>query len=236
MKKKILSQEALKLIACITMLIDHFGRAIVPNFQAPYMEELYYACRIIGRISFPIYCFLLVEGMNNTRNARKYIQRLSIGALLAELPFDLLISGQLTWSSQSVMITLTLGAIMLFCIQKTEKKWLKVLLIMPFALLAELTKSNFGSWGIAMIAVFAILNRISEQAIGLFLVNLLMNSPMFSFFGIILPLQWYAVPAIVPIALYSGKKLTHNRNIQWAFYLFYPAHLLLLWIVLKIIS
>ena len=67
MKTKCLPQEILKLIACITMFIDHFGDAIVPDLPVPYMADLYYACRIIGRIAFPIYCFLLVEGMTRSQ-------------------------------------------------------------------------------------------------------------------------------------------------------------------------
>ena len=115
MNQKKLMQEDLKLIACITMLIDHFGHAIVPELPVPYMAELYYACRIIGRLAFPLYCFLLAEGMQHTRNPKNYILRLGLGILLAELPFDILFEGHLTWAYQSVMVTLTLGAVMLLC-------------------------------------------------------------------------------------------------------------------------
>ena len=148
MKHKCIPQEVLKLIACITMFIDHFGHAIVPYFTVPYVEEFYYTCRVIGRIAFPIYCFLLVEGMQKTRYPYKYILRLAIGILLAELPFDILFEGGFSWAAQSVMVTLTLGAIMLLCMQKTETPWLKLLLAVPFALVAELTKCDYGGWGI----------------------------------------------------------------------------------------
>ena len=113
MRKKILPQEALKLIACVTMFIDHFGHAIVPYLSIPHMEVVYYICRCIGRIAFPIYCFLLVEGMRYTRSPQKYIHRLGIGMLLSELPFDILFEGGFSWEYQSVMVTLTLGAVML---------------------------------------------------------------------------------------------------------------------------
>lgn len=233
MRKKILPQEVLKLIACITMLIDHFGAVIVPMLPVPYMEDLYYACRIIGRIAFPIYCFLLVEGMRRTRNAGKYILRLGIGILLAELPFDLLFEGGFSWASQSVMVTLTLGAVMLWCMNKTQKRWLKLLLVLPFAILAELSKCDYGAGGIAAIAVFALFERLSLQTAALFLVNWqLLPSAAVTIFGIVVIIQLLAVAAMVPIALYSGKKLTRNRALQWAFYLFYPLHILILWIIL----
>jgi hypothetical protein len=48
-----------------------------------------------------------------------------------------------------------------------------------------------------------------------------------------LPIQLFAVFAVIPIALYSGKKLTRNRVLQWGFYLFYPVHLLILWVILR---
>lgn len=235
MKKKTLSQEGLKLIACITMLIDHFGHAIVPELPVPYMPELYYTCRIIGRIAFPIYCFLLAEGMRHTHNPKKYILRLGIGILLAELPFDILFEGGFSWAAQSVMVTLTIGAVMLSCMQKTEKNWLKLLLILPFALLAELARSDYGGWGIVMIAIFALFDRLPVQITALLLVSFLMNSAAIPIFGIYVSVQLFAVLAMVPIGCYCGKKLTRSKLLQWAFYLFYPLHLLVLWMVLGFI-
>ncbi len=235
MKQKILSQEGLKLIACITMLIDHFGHAIVPYLPVPYMVNLYYACRIIGRIAFPIYCFLLVEGMHHTRNPGKYIGRLAIGILLAELPFDILFEGRISWEYQSVMVTLTLGAVMLLCMQKTEKHGLKLLMVLPFVLMAELLKSDYGGWGIVMIAIFALFDRLSLQIIAMILTSAMMNSAAVPVFGVYLSIQIFAVLAMVPIRLYSGKKLTRSKTMQWAFYLFYPLHLLVLWMILGFI-
>lgn len=231
-KWKILPQELLKLIACVTMLIDHFGAAIVIELPVPYMVELYYACRVIGRLAFPIYCFLLVEGMRRTRSPKKYILRLGLGILLAELPFDYLFEGGFTWACQSVMVTLTLGAVMLLCMEKTEKKWLKLLLVLPFAVAAELAKSDYGAWGIVTIGVFALLDSLPGQTVGLLLVNLLMDSIAVPFLGMGVPIQLFAVPAMLPIGLYSGKKLTRSRALQWGFYLFYPVHILILWIFL----
>lgn len=229
---KIIPQEVLKLIACLTMFIDHFGHAIVPGLPVPYMVDLYYACRIIGRIAFPIYCFLLCEGMRHTRNPVKYILRLGTGILLAELPFDILFEGGISWGAQSVMVTLTLGAVMLWCMSKTQKKWLKLLLILPFAVVAELVKSDYGGWGIAMIAVFAILENIHLQFFGVLMVGILMPSGGVPIFGTVLPCEIAAIFAMLPIGYYSGKKLTHSRAVQWAFYLFYPVHLLILWLAL----
>lgn len=235
MRQKGLPQEVLKLIACVTMLIDHFGHAIVPGLPVMHMVELYYACRIIGRIAFPIYCFLLVEGMRRTRNPQKYILRLGIGVLLAEIPFDLLFEGGFSWGYQSVMVTLTLGALMLFCMRKTEKKWWRLLMALPFAVLAELAKCDYGGWGIAMIAVFALLDRFSLQFVGVLLVAAAMPSAGITVFGVFFSCELAALLAMLPIGFYSGRKLTYNRALQWGFYLFYPVHLLILWLILPFI-
>lgn len=235
MRQKGLPQEVLKLIACVTMLIDHFGAAIVPVLPVPHVVELYYACRIIGRIAFPIYCFLLAEGMRHTRNPQKYILRLAIGILLAELPFDLLFEGGISWEYQSVMVTLTLGATMLLCMQKTEKKWLKLLLMLPFVLLAEVAKCDYGGWGIVLIAIFALTDRFVLQLVGVLLVSVCMPSAGITVFGVFVSFELAAVAAMLPIGLYSGRKLTYNRALQWGFYLFYPVHLLILWLILPFI-
>ena len=231
MNKKILPQEVLKLIACVTMLIDHFGYGIVFHLPVPNVVDLYYICRIIGRLAFPIYCFLLVEGMRHTHEPRKYIVRLGIGILLSELPFDALVQGSIDWSNQSVMVTLALGAVMLLCMQKTEEKWMKVLLVLPFAILAELAKSDYGGWGIVMIAVFALFEQIPMQMVAVLLVNAAVESATISVFGVSVSVQLFATLAMIPIALYSGRKLTHSKAIQWGFYLFYPVHFLFLWII-----
>lgn len=235
-KYQILPQEALKLLACITMFIDHFGATIVRTWSSPYMAKIYYLCRIIGRVSFPLYCFLLVEGMRHTRNTGKYILRLAVGILLAELPFDFLFEGGFSWESQSVMVTLALGAVMLWCMGQTEKAWLKVLLILPFSLLAEFTKCDYGAGGVAMIAAFALFDQLILQTVALFLVNWLRRSTAaVTVLGFAVRIKLMAVFAIIPIALYNGRKLTRNKVVQWGFYLFYPLHMLVLWVILGLI-
>ena len=227
--QRCLPQEALKLIACITMFIDHFGASIMPELSGPHIAQLYYLCRIIGRISFPIYCFLLTEGMRHTRSPWKYILRLAIGIPLAELPFDYLFEGYFTWKYQNVLLTLTLGAIMLLCMQKTKNKWLKALLTLPFGVLAELCNCDYGGCGIGIIAVFALFDQLNIQVIGVLLFNWAMNSAIIPVLNI--PVQLFAVLAMIPIACYSGEKLTHSKAIQWGYYLFYPMHMVFLWLL-----
>lgn len=119
MEKKGLSQEALKSIACITMLLDHIGATMVRG----------YTLRIIGRIAFPIFCFLMAEGAYHTKNPRKYCLRLMIGMLLSELPFDLAFRLKPTWEYQSVMVTLLLGFVVVEIIQNTRYDLVKLLAV-----------------------------------------------------------------------------------------------------------
>lgn len=230
--ERIIPQEVLKIIACVTMLIDHFGAAIVPYLAIDNMVDVYYTCHIIGRVAFPIYCFLLCEGMRHTKNAGKYILRLAIGMLLAELPFDLLFEGGFSWASQSVMVTLTLGAVMLLLMQRTDKKVLQALIVLPFALLAELVSCDYGGWGIAMIAMFAVVEQLPFQIMLLGAISVLMPSAKVAFGGMSISVQLFSILGMLPIYFYSGEKLTDSKAIQWAFYLFYPVHILILWVVL----
>lgn len=211
------SAEALKLLACATMLIDHIGAVLFPKNLL---------LRIIGRIAFPIFCFLLVEGVYHTKNPTRYALRLSVALVLSELPFDLCFCGHFSWERQSVMFTLLLGFLMLH-LTKDLSLPKKLLLTIPFALIAEALHTDYGALGIAMIALFAFTRGFDDSLLlqwcGLALLCL---SVFFSNF-----LQLFCVAAMVPISMYSGQKRTGSKTVQWFFYLFYPVHLTVLWLL-----
>lgn len=224
MNRKILSQEALKLIACVTMLLDHIGATIFPSA----------VLRIIGRISFPIFCFLLAEGIAHTRNPKKYALRLLIGALLAEIPFDLLFYGSVSFVHQNVMITLLLGFLMVIWARKTGN------MMVPFAvcyLAAVFLRTDYSGFGIGLIGLFFITRehprKFLIQLIGVAILMWIMGGMEISLGVIRLPIQLFGVLAMVPIFLYSGVKSTRNVWIRRGFYLFYPVHLVILLILQK---
>ena len=222
MKEKKLSQEALKLIACVTMLLDHIGATILPST----------GLRVIGRISFPIFCFLLAEGIAHTRNPKKYGLRLLIGALLAEIPFDLLFYGRLTFEHQNVMVTLLLGLLMAMWMKKTGN------IMLPFAVCflgAEFFRTDYGGFGVGLIGLFFISRehprKFLIQIIGMALTMWLMGSMEIAIGLIRVPIQMFAVLAMIPIYVYSGKKRSRNVWIQRGCYLYYPVHLAILLLI-----
>jgi hypothetical protein len=212
--QKGISQEGLKLLACATMLIDHIGAVFFPSAQW---------LRIIGRISFPIYCFLIAEGVHYTSNPIKYGLRLLLVAMLAELPYDLLFYGKLTWVKNSVMLTLLLGFGAGITMKQVGLRW-KPVVSLPFILLGRYLGGSYGMYGVAMVVMFLLTQHIPyAMAVQLFAMILL--SLRMAGFPSRVGVQIYAIAAMIPIFLYSGQKHSHNKAMQWAFTLFYPVHM-----------
>lgn len=253
MKIKGLSQEGLKLIACVTMLIDHIGASLVAlqfvrnPVDSPehiWLQCLFFGMRLIGRIAFPIYCFLLVEGVHHTRNSKKYGLRLFIGMLLSEIPFDLAFCD--TWMEykwtlttlllgfeptfNSVMMTLLLGFGMLEVMKRVKGFW-KAVVILPFYILAEALHTDYAGMGILLIAVFA-LSRGREHEMLLRVLGcgvvLCADLDIMLKYGLGHSMESFAMLALIPLARYDGRKRTNSKAVQWAFYLFYPVHILIL--------
>lgn len=323
-KKKGVTGSTLKLIAIITMLIDHtaatilaktlmargFGNLDFSNQQAvmDFFSEnatVYYAnmiMRLIGRIAFPIFCFLLVEGFVHTHNKWKYALRLGIFALISEIPFDLAFESKVfDFSYQNVFFTLLIGLFVLMGFEQVrerlgEKKWLHVLaaggsvalgyaavyllriiiqifnvflnaaqtgrvialnqetslmvgvissilalivygfllkkktiqkasvcyadLIILFAgmYLARLLRTDYAAFGILTIAVVYGLRKSSFKAVlGGCITLTIMNIS-----------ELTAIFALIPAALYNGKR---GLSLKYVFYIFYPTHLLILYLI-----
>lgn len=257
--KKGLSQEALKLIACISMLIDHIGYEIIyrlyVNAAGAYGFEtmgqampepvrriylLYWLCRIIGRLALPIFAFLLVEGIHHTRDRKKYALRLAVGALLSEIPYNLIVSGELLWREQSIMLTLLLGFGAVVAMEKCRNMAWKPVAMVPFAVLSELLMADYGWAGVALIALFDLSRYMYRRDLirfcGMIVLFHYMSGTVFQLGGFSLPMQVLGALSMLFIANYDGRKVTRSKTVQWAFYLFYPVHLLVLWLIGGMIS
>ena len=246
--KKGISQEMLKLVACLTMLIDHIGYEIIYPIYASIpvtsigsqqaagmLHALYLLCRSIGRIALPIFAFLLVEGVHHTRDRKRYALRLTTGVLLAEIPYNLMVSGSISCGQQSVMATLLLGFLAVHYMEKCHTPTMKALTVLPFALLAEVFRTDYGWTGVVLIAVF----ELSRQ---MYAVNLIRTGAMIVLFhympshifwigSISVPMQVLGAFSMLFISNYDGRKVTKNKAVQWGFYLFYPVHMLALWAI-----
>lgn len=198
----------LKMIAIITMLIDHVGYTLFPHMLV---------FRAIGRIAFPIFCFLIVEGFFHTRNTWNYLTRLCIFAFLSEIPFDLAFRGVLfDWQHQNVFITLSLGLCALFCLEEMNSRRL---FFIPFAIIvtaAHFSGCDYGAGGVLLICMFYITRE--NKLIQCLLCALL----LYVFYG---TFELYGLIALIPILLYNGKRGPSTKMI---FYWFYPVHLLIL--------
>ena len=213
-----MSTFVLKLIAVISMLIDHPGAVLFP-------EEVWF--RIVGRLAFPIFCFLIAEGYTHTRNVKRYAFRLFLFALLSEIPFDLLFFD--SWfdiSGQNVFFTLFLGLCAVWVADILKSRWPVPAFLCAglFAAAAQLLCTDYGAFGVALIVAFFLCRDKDFLKTAAFLLlntgDALLNDSM---------VQLYAAPAVLPILLYNGKPGKYRMKVF--FYLFYPCHLLILYLV-----
>lgn len=223
-----MSGAALKRIAVITMLIDHIGVAFFCVFTSSYdgsaafagADVIYQVLRIVGRTSFPIFCFLLVEGFWHTRSVVKYLARLLVFALLSEVPFDLAFYDKV-WdiTMQNVFFTLFFGVLAMAAIRLGEKKtkWFAYVGVLGAALCmlaAHLLRTDYAWKGVLLILVFYVLR--SQRTL----------SALAGYATMCLALKdSWGFPAFFLIFGYNGEK---GKNLKYFFYVFYPVHLLLL--------
>ena len=171
--------------------------------------------------------------MRYTKNPKCYGLRLVIGAILAEIPFDLAVFGKLTWEHQSVMVTLLLGFVMLETMKQCSDSVTKLLVVLPFAVAANVLNTDYGEKGILLIALFALTRELPNKGAWQFFGLWCIFSPdhlmaLNWLDGFSVAIQEWAVLALVPISMYSGRKISKNKVLQWGFYLFYPIHLAVL--------
>lgn len=219
-----LSSTTLKIIAMLVMLLDHVTAVLLVG------QESYWTLRTVGRVSFPIFCFLIAEGMFYTHDIYRYALRLGVFALLSEIPYDLAFHGTICYpDSQNVFFTLFLavlaGALRQWGQERRRRNpkdpaaplvvafgWLLLLLA------ADFLQTDYGTNGVALILVFYLLRErgwLRYLAAAAFM--------WLCWHG---QVQLYALCALPILMLYSGKKGAALP--KYLFYAFYPLHLLIL--------
>jgi len=243
----------LKWIAVVTMFIDHIGAAIlepyIGGFPGRFLQgsemslyNLDMVLRSIGRLAFPLFVFLLVEGFFYTRSRLKHLIRLAVFCAVSEIAFDVAFflpldeikSGRLLeWSGQNVFFTLTIGFLAIMVIDRIREKWhpsipatATVILKLAAAaaitvgamLLAKYLKTDYSNFGVlAIVLVYGVrlLRQKDLEIVAVVAPLALLNS-----------LEAVAIVDWIFVHFYNGRK---GRNIgKWFFYIFYPGHLLLL--------
>lgn len=227
-----LSGSTLKIIAIVAMAIDHFAASILyhgillpaapisPDSSIWIIYQLYEIMRFIGRIAFPIFCFLLVEGFLHTSNRTNYAIRLFLFALLSEIPFDLAVFNTcITWEYQNVYFTLCIGLLTIWLMDIVKKKCiaipLQIIIVLLGGVLAYILHTDYDYKGILLIVIFYYFHH---------------NRSFMTMAGI-LSLLWEAPAclAFLPINMYNGKR---GLSLKYFFYLFYPVHLLIFGLML----
>lgn len=216
-----MSTFVLKLIAASSMLIDHIGYLFFDDMQW---------LRIVGRLAFPIFAFLIVEGAVHTRDFKKYVMRLSVFALISEIPFNLAMRGRLIDTGGSnVLVTFVIGLICIALFKKlslkysfsTENGIYGVLIFLAGAAAAYFLHSDYGAYGVMLIYVFYVF-RDRKLAKSLLAVLI---------FGFMPGIQIFASVALVILWFYNGREGYKSPAAKWGFYLFYPLHLFVLYMI-----
>ena len=233
LKKNGISADALKWIALITMLIDHTGASVLEKIHqystVDWVFKLDLILRLIGRIELPIYCFLLVEGFYKTHNRKKYALNLFAFALISEIPFEISFMGGLDIGFHNVYWTLLLGMLLMLALEeikvrKPEKFSLFALLALAaFAGIAQLVHTDYAAIGVMLIFILYQTrdNRKKQSVLG----------AVAMFYEITAPISF------VLTYHYNGhRKERKNPLTKYAFYAFYPIHLIVLYCVKLLIS
>ena len=234
-----LSGTALKRIACLSMLLDHIGASLLENglFRCsaidPRLVGLDQLLRLAGRLAFPIYCFLLVEGFLHTHDLKKYALRMLGFALISEWPFDWAFFSGVYRGHQNVYFTLLLGLLAMKALDTSQTPEgmpaLKGILGAAACFLAAaacflaaaLLHCDYDVLGLALIlALYMTRKDKRAQCIA---------GAVFSLFEPVAPLAFGLV------WFYSGERGGSSKLEQWAFYWFYPAHIFVLGVLANLV-
>lgn len=235
-----ISSAGLHVLAMILMLCDHAWAMLFPAAE-------WLTC--IGRLAFPIFAFMTVEGFFHTHDLRRYLLRLLLWACLAEIPFNVMYGGNILHPyHQNVLWTFLLSLIIISLIEKCRHRfkpvWTVLIAIGLAAagfLIGSIAMVDYYGPGVLTVLTFYVfrkrtwVNRLL-QLLCLYVLNVELLGGYFyevELFGYTFEIvqQGLALAALIPIWLYQGKQGFHSKAFQYFCYTFYPAHILLLFVV-----
>lgn len=267
-KINILSAFWLKIIAMVTMIFDHIGAIILFHYSinepSSFLASLYEPFRIIGRFSFIILAFLVVDGVKHTSNKIKYLSRLLILSLvmtLGELCFTHTYSG-------NPITTLFLGALTIVLLNLPKFYKLTACIPCIYVILSDLDiipfKNEYGIYGFFLIIGFYLSLIVSKflleyySSVNNLDIEIFANEQMIHKYRLIIScififsynlawyliypswnniplidmsLQVYSTFAIFPLFIYSGKRGYNSKWFQYGCYIFFPAHILIIYFI-----
>ncbi len=216
-----LSGNFLKIIALITMTVDHVGLELFDNMLI---------MRIIGRIAFPIFAYMIAEGCTYTRNRRKHLLTIALLAFLCQAVYFVAMNSLY----QCILVTFSLSVALIYSIDNAikNKTFISVIVcVLTVSLVAytalvlpvTLSKTDYGiDYGIfgVLLPVLVYFARTKEMKLAAFTVGL--SLVCYDFGGI----QWYSLLTVPLIALYNGKR--GRLKLKNLFYIYYPLHLVII--------
>ena len=224
----------LKYIALLTMTIDHIAAVLLTRETV-----MYTLMRGIGRIAFPLYCFLLVEGYLHTSNRKSYFTRLMAFALLSEIPLDMALfhfplvrTSSVLFGHQNVFFTLSLAFLAMYLMDYYwfRNQWMGFTGLILLGLLADLLKFDYGLTGV-LVAVIPFLCRKFRPELKPVFLAILTVLPLFSPNSISGISVCLAIPCMVFYNGQKGSPLPKGRSFpgaKYLFYIYYPLHLLII--------
>lgn len=235
-----LSSASLHVLAMIFMLFDHAWATVVPGNQ-------WMTC--VGRLAFPVFAFMIVEGYFHTRDLKRYVMRLLVLAVLTEIPFNLMYAGGVFYPFHQNVIWTFLMGIGLICLNEWAKKkgklWLRVLMAVVSAVvglaLGFATMVDYYGVGVLTVLVFYFFHGrkwwcLLGQVAALYWLNVEVLGGLYfevEMFGSTVEIvqQGLALLALIPIWLYRGRQGYHAKWFRWFCYGFYPLHMLCLYLI-----
>lgn len=235
-----ISSVGLHVFAMIFMLLDHMWATVLSDYQ--WLNS-------VGRLAFPIFAFMLVEGYTHTRSLKKYVLRLLAFALITEIPFNLMVGGRVFYyPHQNVLWTFLIGIGLMYInelARKKEKLWLSVLTMAATCalgfVLGYVTFVDYNAGGVLTVLLFYFCRGRKwwcylGQLAGLYYINVELLSGLFfevELFGHSFEIvqQGLAMLSLAFIWLYRGRQGKKSKAFQYFCYAFYPAHMLILWLI-----
>lgn len=213
------------------MSVDHIGNVFLNN------NEIF---RFFGRIAFPVFGFLLVEGFNHTKNDKKryykYLCRILIIALITEIFYDkLFFDKYLYFGNQNIMFSLFVALICMRIYDSNKEnifhKIESFFIVIYIGIIASVLLLDYGLAGILLIFNYYLISQLNKHKKLLYVLNTIIYMIIF---GLLYSYNYILIGtllSLIPICLYNGQKGFNSPFIKYAFYLYYPLHIIVMLLI-----